>query len=367
MSAIAERDKQLSSSGLDIPRMLRLIWSSYYVRQAAKALFTIFFVTTLIFFLVRLMPSNPVERFVVDLMYSQGLSRQDALDQARAIFAIDLDAPMYVQYIDYLGNLFKGDLGVSLLSRGTPVVEIIKAVLPWTIFSVGTGLMISFTLGILIGTIIAYRRESLIDPVVTGISSFLSAIPGYLQAILIIVFLGVQIKINGKPLVPIHQMRGAYSPGVQPGFTWVFIKDVFFHAALPIATYILTTVGGWTLAMKSSTINTLGEDYVTVARARGLSDGRITTAYVGRNALLPLASQLAINIGFAIGGSTLIETYFVYPGIGSRLGAAVGGRDYPVMQGIFLMITFVVISANLLADLLYSVLDPRIRIGGGAR
>jgi ABC-type dipeptide/oligopeptide/nickel transport systems, permease components len=119
--------------------------------------------------------------------------------------------------------------------------------------------------------------------------------------------------------------------------------------------------------MKSSTINTLGEDYVTVARARGLSDGRITTAYVGRNALLPLASQLAINIGFAIGGSTLIETYFVYPGIGSRLGAAVGGRDYPVMQGIFLMITFVVISANLLADLLYSVLDPRIRIGGGAR
>jgi ABC-type dipeptide/oligopeptide/nickel transport systems, permease components len=164
LSAIAERDKQLSSSGLDIPRILRLIWSSYYVRQAAKALFTIFFVTTLIFFLVRLMPSNPVERFVVDLMYSQGLSRQDALDQARAIFAIDLDAPMYVQYIDYLGNLLKGDLGVSLLSRGTPVIEIIKAVLPWTIFSVGTGLMISFTLGILIGTIIAYRRESLIDP-----------------------------------------------------------------------------------------------------------------------------------------------------------------------------------------------------------
>ncbi|MBN1933020.1 MAG: ABC transporter permease [Anaerolineae bacterium] len=346
--------------------MLRNIWSSYYVRQAGKALFTIFFVTTLIFFLVRLMPSNPVERFVIDAMYSQGISRQDALDQARAIFAIDLDAPMYEQYIDYLGNLFKGDLGVSLLSRGTPVIDIIKAVLPWTLFSVGVGLAISFTIGMLVGTVVAYRRESILDPVITGVSSFLSAIPGYLMAILIIVFLGVQIKINGKALVPIHQMRGAYSPGIQPGFTWVFIKDVFFHAALPISTYILTTIGGWTLAMKSSTINTLGEDYVTVARARGLSDRRITTAYVGRNALLPLASQLAISIGFAIGGSTLIETYFVYPGIGSRLGGAVGGRDYPVMQGIFLMITFVVISANLLADFLYSVLDPRIRIGGGS-
>lgn len=366
MSTIAQRSETAPSGGLDMVRIWRAVVSSYYVRQIGKALFTIFFVITLIFFLIRLMPSNPVERFVLDAMYSQGISRQDALDQARAIFAIDLDAPVTRQYVDYLSNLLKGDLGVSLLSRSTPVSDIIKAVLPWTLFSVGTGLAISFTIGILVGTVIAYRRQSILDPIITGLSSFLSAIPGYLQAILIIVFLGVQIKINGKALVPIHQMRGAYTPGIQPGFTWEFIKDVFFHAALPIATYILTTIGGWTLTMKSNTINTLGEDYVTVARARGLSDGRITTAYVGRNALLPLASQLAISIGFAIGGSTLIETYFVYPGIGSRLGGAVGSRDYPVMQGIFLMITFVVIFSNLIADFLYSVLDPRIRVGGGS-
>jgi peptide/nickel transport system permease protein len=197
------------------------------------------------------------------------------------------------------------------------------------------------------------------------LSSIISAIPGYLQAILIIVFLGVQIKINGKALVPIAQMRGAYTPGTEIGFTWAFIKDVLFHAALPITTYVLTTVGGWTLSMKSNTINTLGEDYVTVARARGLSDGRIATAYVGRNALLPLVSGLAISIGFAIGGSTLIETYYVYPGVGGRLGSAVTNRDYPVMQGVFLMITFVVIFSNLFADLFYSLLDPRIRVGGG--
>jgi peptide/nickel transport system permease protein len=344
---------------------VRAFLSSYYVRQFGKALFTVFFVTTLIFFLIRLMPMNPIEKYVQDLVINEGRSRQEALDEAKAIFAIDLDSPMYVQYFDYVSKLVRGDLGISLLARGTPVVDIIKKVLPWTLFSVGTGLLISFTIGVLLGTVTAYRRDTALDPVVSGVSSLLSAIPGYLQAVLIIVFLGVQIKINGKALVPIAQMRGEMSPGMVPGFTWAFIKDVLFHAALPIATYVLTTVGGWTLSMKSNTINTLGEDYVTVARARGLPDKRITTAYVGRNALLPLVSGLAISLGFAIGGSTLIETYYVYPGIGSRLGSAVTNRDYTVMQGVFLMITFVVIFSNFFADVLYSVLDPRIRVGGG--
>jgi peptide/nickel transport system permease protein len=365
LGTIAEPRQVPASGQLDISRILRSILSSYYVHQTAKALFTVFFVTTLIFFLVRLMPMNPIEKYVQDLVINEGRSRQEAMDQAKAIFAIDMDAPLYTQYFDYLGKLFRGDMGMSLLARGTPVADIVMAVLPWTLFSVGTGLLISFTIGVLLGTVTAYWRETILDPVVSGLSSIISAIPGYLQAILIIVFLGVQIKINGKALVPIAQMRGAYTPGTEIGFTWLFIKDVLFHAALPIATYVLTTVGGWTLSMKSNTINTLGEDYVTVARARGLSDGRIATAYVGRNALLPLVSGLAISIGFAIGGSTLIETYYVYPGVGGRLGSAVTNRDYPVMQGVFLMITFVVIFSNLFADLFYSVLDPRIRVKGG--
>jgi peptide/nickel transport system permease protein len=349
---------------LPLGRWLRAVYTSYYVKQLGKALFTVFFVTSLIFFLIRLMPTNPIEKYVTDLMVNEGRSREEALNEARAIFAIDLDAPTYVQYFDYVSKLVKGDLGMSLLSRGTPVSEIIQTVLPWTIFSVGVSLLVSFLFGVLLGTVIAYRRGGVLDPIVSAFSSLLSAIPSYLQAILLIVVLGVTIKINGKSLVPITQMRGAYTPGVTPGFTWAFVKDVLFHAALPISVYILTTVGSWTLAMKSNTINTLGEDYVTVARARGLSDGRITTAYVGRNALLPLVSSLAISIGFAFGGSLLIETYFVYPGIGKRLNAAVTNRDYPVMQGIFLIITFVVIFSNLFADLLYSVLDPRIRVGG---
>jgi peptide/nickel transport system permease protein len=364
LSTIAEPRQASAPGKLDVARIVKAVVSSYYVRQFAKALFTVFFVTSLIFFLIRLMPLNPIEKYVQDLVVNEGRSREEALNEAKAIFAIDLDAPVHIQYLDYLGKLFHGDMGMSLLARGTSVADIIKTVLPWTVFSVGVGLLISFTVGVFMGTIIAYRRETFLDPAVSGLSSLLSAIPNYLLAILLIVFLGVQIKIGGKALVPIHQMRGAYTPGIEIGFTWAFIRDVFFHASLPIVTYVLSTAGGWILSMKSSTINTLGEDYVTVARARGLSDGRIATAYVGRNALLPLVSGLAISIGFAIGGSTLIETYFVYPGIGKRLGAAVTNRDYPVMQGVFLMITFVVIFTNLFADLLYSVLDPRIRVTG---
>ena len=158
-------------------------------------------------------------------------------------------------------------------------------------------------------------------------------------------------------------MRGSLSPGVVPGFTLYFFQDALFHAALPITTYVLATVGNWMLTMKSSTISVLEEDYVTVARAKGLKESRITTAYVGRNAALPLFTLLTISIGFVMGGSVFIETIFQYQGIGYSLLQSVNKRDYTVMQGIFLVITLSVIFANFFADILYSWLDPRIKLG----
>jgi peptide/nickel transport system permease protein len=193
--------------------------------------------------------------------------------------------------------------------------------------------------------------------VLTTVGSVLYSIPNYLWAIMIVVFLGVQLG-----WLPITQMRGAYSPGVTPSLSLDFIRDAFFHASLPITTYVLSTIGSWMLIMKSSTLATLGEDYVTAARARGLKDRRIATAYVGRNAVLPLFSQLAIAAGFVVGGSILIEPIFQYQGIGFILKNSVNQRDYPMMQGIFLVITVAVVAANLLADLLYGRLDPRIRV-----
>jgi peptide/nickel transport system permease protein len=221
---------------------------------------------------------------------------------------------------------------------------------------------VSFTLGIGLGVLMAYWRNSPLDHVLSSIGAILASIPDYLIAIMIVVFFGVQLR-----WLPITQMRGAVSPGITPGLTLEFIGDVFFHAALPVVTYVLAHVGVWMLTMKNSTLATLGEDYVTAARARGLTDRRITTAYVGRNAVLPLFTQFTISAGFILGGAVFIETIFVYQGLGWLLLKSVQQRDYPVMQGIIMLITAAVVIGNLAADLLYSRLDPRIgHSGGGA-
>jgi len=185
----------------------------------------------------------------------------------------------------------------------------------------------------------------------------MTSVPNYLIAIIIIVFFGVRLEF-----FPIAEMRGVLSPGVQPELSWAFIKDAWFHASVPIFVYVITGMGGWMLTMKSSTIGILEEDYVTVSRAKGLKDSRILTAYVGRNASLPIFTQLAIAIGFIVGGSVIIESLFQYRGIGFTLLQSVQRRDYTLMQGVFLILTFSVIMANLLADILYSWIDPRIRL-----
>lgn len=353
-------DAQPSAGQRSIGYWAKRIGSNYLVRKIAKAVFTVWFVTSLIFFLIRLMPSNPVDVYIYELITQYSLSYDEARDQATALFAFDVDQPLLQQYAEYLAQLSQGNLGTSLRSPGTPVLDIITTFLPWTIFSVGIGLLLSFTLGVFLGMIMAYKRDAWWEPILSGLASMLSSIPSYIIGIVLLVFLGVYWG-----LIPIHQMRGSRSPGVEIGFTVEFIKDIFFHASLPIATYVLATIGSWILSMKSSTMSTLGEDYVTVARARGLPESRITTAYVGRNAMLPLVTQLLISIGFIVGGSILIESIFVYQGIGFRLLESLNTRDYPLMQGIFLIITISVVISNLLADFVYGWLDPRVRVAGG--
>jgi peptide/nickel transport system permease protein len=343
----------------DWRRWARSIASNFLLLRLAKALFTIFFVTSLLFFLIRLMPSNPLDIFITELMSQYGMSYQDARSQAASMFSIDLDAPLWKQYLNYLFDLSRGNLGMSLRSVGTPVINIIRQFLPWTLFSVGIGLLLSFIIGVALGMIMAYRRDSWLDNGLSLVASIITGIQPFLLGIMIIVFVGVQWR-----LVDFAKLRGSTSPGVTPGFTIVFIKDVFFHAMLPIATYVITTVGFWMLSMRNSTMATLGEDYVTVARARGLSDARIATAYVGRNAALPLVTQFALTLATVIGGSAVIERLYSYQGLGAQLVTSVIQRDYSVMQGIFLILTVSVVLANLLTDLFYGVLDPRIRIGG---
>lgn len=342
------------------PGLPRRLFLHPIVRKLAKALLTIFLVTSLTFFVVRLMPGNPVEVYVSQLIAQYGISYDEAQNQAAALFSIDLDAPLLNQYVGYLSNLAQGNLGTSLLSKGTSVTALIAKFLPWTLFSVGLALFISFTMGVLLGMVMAYKRETALEHLLSAAGSLLSAVPNYLVGMILLVALGVQWNV-----LPIQTMRGSLSPGMQPAVSLAFIKDVLFHATLPILTYVLTTIGIWMLTMKSSTLGALEEDYVTVARARGLRQGRITLSYVGRNASLPLFTQLTVQVGFIVGGSVLIESIFVYQGIGWVLFNSITQRDYPVMQGVFLVITASVVLANLLAELLYAKLDPRIQSTGG--
>jgi len=336
---------------------IRSILKSYAFLRLIRAIVIIIVVISISFFIVRLMPGNPVDLYIVYLETTYSMPYQQAKAMAAAIFGVNLNEPLYKQYIEYMINVFRGNLGRSMFMNGMPVIKIIAQYLPWTVFTVGTGLLISFIFGILIGMAIAYRRGGILDSTITILSSILNSVPNYIIAMLLIIIFGDYLGV-----VPFSMLRGAYSSNVIPGWNIPFIMSVIQHAIFPIFTYVITTIGGWILLMRGSTISVLGEDYITVARARGLPESKIMTTYVGRNAILPIFTNFTIAVAFIFGGSVLVESIFVYPGIGLRLLQAINQRDYPVMQGIFLIITIAVIAANYLADVLYGLLDPRIRV-----
>ncbi|CAM3497084.1 ABC transporter permease [Stackebrandtia soli] len=334
-------------------------WGEYIAQRIMRAYFVIFVVATGVFFMVRLLPGNPVDVLIARLT-SEGMEYQAAAAQAAALYSFDPNTPLIQQYFDYLIGMLQGDFGMTQSS--ITVLEKIAHHLPWTLFSVGLALIIAVVIGLSLGMIMAYRRGGVIDHTVSSIGSVLHAIPNYLVALMIVVIGGVQLG-----LFQYSEMRGTYTSGVQPAFTVEFISDAMYHATLPVLAYVLTTVGTWALVMKASTTQALGEDYVTVARARGLASSRISMMYVGRNAVLPLVAQIATQAGFVVGGAIFVEMIFAYNGIGITLYNAIADRDYALIQGILLIITITVVFANLIADLTYGLLDPRIRTSGKER
>ena len=333
------------------------IIKNHTVRVFLQAIVTIWAVVTITFFLVRLMPGNPLDVLIEQILTLEGISYQEAYDRVAASFNIDPGASRLEQYFTWLGNLLRFDLGTSITSPGTRVIDEIARFLPWTIFAVGAGLLISFVTGILLGIVMAYYRDSTLDHSLSFFASFTTGVPNYLWGLLIIILILDPLEIVGE-------LRGAYDPSLTPGFNLPFILSVLKHAALPIIIYIVGGLGTWMLNMKSSTVGVLNEDYVNVAEARGLKDKRISTAYTGRNASLPLFTQLAISIGFVLGSGVIIEEIFVYWGLGHYLFQSITVRDYTSMQGVFLILTISVVFSNLFADLTYGLLDPRVRVSG---
>lgn len=330
------------------------------IKLLARSLFRIalmlFLVATVTFVAIRALPGNPVDVWMQELQ-GTGLTAEQARVQAAKLLKIDVDEPLWSQYVDYMRNLVRGDLGDSVvLSPGTPVTEMLSGRLAWTLFSVGLGLTIAFFVGMYLGSVAAYRRGTWFDRLITNASALMDAIPAVLVGIALTFYVGVVWK-----LVPIQDLRGAHSPDVQPGFDLDFMLSALAHVIAPATVYAVTSIGLWALLMRSSAISVLNDDYVTQARARGLSERTIRVGFVQRNARLPLVTGFAITMGFVFSGSVLVEEIFLYPGIGQLLADALARRDYTVMQGVVLVTTVTVLLATAIADALSGWLDPRTR------
>jgi len=325
------------------------------LKRIGIALFTIFVIVSITFFLVRKTPGDVMQAWAMDLVTTYSMTYEDALAMVESWYGYEPNQPILQQYIKYLSGLLKGDLGKSFIYK-VSVNEVLVKALPWTVFVISISLLLSFGIGMLLGMAMAWKRKSILNPIVTAYASLTGATPDYITALILLIIFAVNLRI--------FPLKGAYDAMITPGFSWPFIKSVLMHAALPIAAYTFEHAAGWALAMKGSAVSVLGEDYIMAARARGLKESRIMVFYMGRNAILPLVTSLAISLGSMVGGSTLIETIFSYPGIGWFFGEALTKRDFGLMQGLFLFLAASIIFANLAADILYSVLDPRIKLEG---
>ncbi len=325
----------------------------FLLRRVSFYLVALFVAVTVNFFVPRLMPGNVVENLMSKYPNLKP-SAQHALD---VLLGIGHNGSLFHQYILYLGQIIHGNFGIDPLQYPTPVIDIIRAALPWTVILVGTATVISWLLGTGLGILAAWRRGGKLDQLLPALS-FLQATPYFFLALLLVWLLALHYHF-----FPAQQ---GFSNGLVPGFTWAFLSSAILHSILPALTIVLTSAAGWMLQMRNVMVATMGEDYVLAAQAKGLSKRRVIFTYGARNAILPSISGFALALGFVVSGTLLMEIVFNYPGIGTQLYNAVTSDDYPLTQAIFLIISVTVLVANIGADVIYVLLDPRARRRGVA-
>lgn len=325
----------------------------FYVRRVGYFLLTFFGALVLNFAIPRLQPGDPAEIMIKNLSGEASSGQIDPAQVAaiRAMLGYP-DEPIWKQFITYLGSLLQGDMGISFSYYPYPVTEIIWKTLPWTFFLIGVTQVIAYIVGTLLGAFAAWYRNSRFDSVVSVGSTFIGNLPQFWIGMIILVVFGYQLGW--------FPTSGGYSSST-PGLNSEFILDALWHMALPAFTLLVTVPIGFILGMRNTMVMVLGEDYIRLARAMGLSERKIALGYAARNALLPSVTAFAGSLAVLFGGSILIETLFDYPGMGRLMGVATSNRDFPLMQGLLLFTIAAVLIGNLIADLLYSVLDPRVR------
>lgn len=323
----------------------------YLLRQIGLYLVALWASLTLNFLLPRLMPGDPVTALMARM---RGRLNPAEMDAIRAAYGFS-NAPLIQQYFQYISHMLQGDFGLSISSYPVKVSDVISTAFMWTILLGVVTLVVGFVAGTILGVIVAWHRNGFLDSFLPGLLSFTGSFPYFFLAMVALFFLGFILKW--------FPMAHAYSDHISPAWSWTFILSVLYHLVMPAGTVILVSVGGWLIGMRSTMVSVLAEDYIVMAEAKGLPQWRIMFHYAMRNAILPNITQFGMAVGFILSGQILTELVFSYPGLGFQLIRSVTSHDYPLMQALFLMITLTVLGANLIVDLLYVRLDPRVRVG----
>jgi len=317
----------------------------YFINKILQAMLTIIFVLIFNYFLFRVMPGDPLA-----MIMRNPKASPEAVQKTIEMFG--LGKAWYVQFGIYFKNLFIGDLGISFLYK-RPVIGIIAEKVMPTIIMVGIAEVLAIIVGVFFGVVAAWKRGTKIDVIALSFSLITYSMPTFWLGIVLVSIFSVFLRL--------FPTSGMITPGKTFLSSWSLIKDSISHLFLPVITLSLVLIGEYALIMRNTLIDVLTEDYMVTAKAKGFDQNYLIRKHAIPNAMLPMITIIAINLGLVIGGTIQVETIFSWPGIGRLMYTALKNRDYPLLQGIFLLITVAVIFANLIADLTYGYLDPRVK------
>lgn len=324
---------------------------TYIGQRFLVFIITVFISITVVFVVPRLVPGDPMGAVFLNMAQMGGSAgASELVREYERMFG--LDQSIWVQYMSFWRELLNGNLGYSIATFPSQVSTLLRSAIPWTVGLLTVTTIVSWVLGSIIGALVGWHKSRAFQALVP-VALVLYTTPYYILAIVLVYLFAFQVRI--------FPLSGAASLGAVPGFTWTYISDVLWHAALPALSIVLVSLGWWFLSMRSLITSLKGEDYILNAEAMGIKDRRIMWGYAFRNALLPQATGLAISMGNIVGGALITEVIFAYPGIGWVIFNAIKGLDFPVIQGGVLLIIVSVALANFIIDSVYPFIDPRIR------
>ena len=329
--------------------------ASYVIKRILLTLFIFFIVITLCFFIPRIGVDDPASRYYP--VQTAGMSDEAyELIKEQVRIQYGLDGTTFEQYIRYIGDLFTGNLGVSYQSGNPKVIDLIADRLPWTLVLSVSNLLIALVIGVIIGTMAAWRRGRWQDRALLNASTFTTALPAFFIALILSFYLGFEWEIF--PAYTDQNMVADFD------WSWAAISKVAYNAALPVFAMAIGSIVSYGQSTRNSVIAVSEDEFILTAKAKGLSNNKVIYGHTLRNALLPIVTQFGMNVSTLIGGSVVIEQIFNWNGMGTLFLTANSNNDYPLMMGIMIFMSAIALVANLLTDFVYCLLDPRVTLGG---